>query len=92
MNNTIEISGTHFFAMMQMLMLMLTVNRPLASTLVAASASMPKLGIAVVMLMLEGLATVNICISDFDVASKWVPLISMALLTLSDAKHQRKKS
>ena len=27
-----------------------------------------------------------------DVASKWVPLISMVLFTLSDAKHQRKKS
>ena len=32
---------------------------------------------------LLGLFTVIICISDRDVASKWVPLISMVLFTLS---------
>ena len=34
----------------------------------------------------------SVCVGDRDVASKWVPLISMVLFTLSNAKHQRNKS
>ena len=37
-----------------------------------------------------GLFTASVCISDCDVASKWVPFIPMVLFTLSAAKHQRK--
>ena len=32
------------------------------------------------------------CISNWDIGSKWVPLHSMVLFTLSDAKHQWKES
>ena len=39
---------------------------------------------------LQDLFTMNVCISDCDVASKWVPLISMVLFTLSDVKHEKK--
>ena len=34
----------------------------------------------------------SICFSDPDVARKWVPLISMALFTLSDAKKSDTQS
>ena len=40
----------------------------------------------------KGLFTVSVCVSDSDVGSKWVPSISMALFTKSNAKHQGKKS
>ena len=39
-----------------------------------------------------GTFTVSVYISDRDVTSKWVPLISMALFTLSNTKHQRKNA
>ena len=32
------------------------------------------------------------CVYDSDVGVRWVPMISMELVTLSDRKHQRKKS
>ena len=41
---------------------------------------------------LKGLFTVSICINDYNVANKWVPLICMVLFTSSDTKHQRIKS
>ena len=34
----------------------------------------------------------SFCVSVCDVANKWVPLTSMVLFTVSDAKHQKKKS
>ena len=40
----------------------------------------------------KGPFTVSVCVRDCDIASKWVPLISMELFTVSDTKHQRKKS
>ena len=36
----------------------------------------------------KGLFTVNIRVTDCNVASKSIPLISMVLFTLSDTKHQ----
>ena len=36
--------------------------------------------------------SVNVCISDCNVANIWLPLISMALFMLIDTRHQRKKS
>ena len=42
-------------------------------------------------LVSKGPFTVIVSANDCNVASKWVPLISVALFTLNDAKHQRKK-
>ena len=41
---------------------------------------------------LQGQFTVSVCVSDPDIANKWVPLIPMVLFTLNDAKHQKKTS
>ena len=38
---------------------------------------------------IKGPFTVSICTSDHNVASQWVPLISVAPFTLSETKHQR---
>ena len=40
----------------------------------------------------KGPFTESVCVYNCDMAYKWVPFISMVLFTLSDAKHQRKKS
>ena len=40
----------------------------------------------------KGLFTVSVSVSVCIIANKWVPLISIVVFTLSDAKHQREKS